>query len=370
MVKNISFIVTNSGTISAVANGKSYTVPSDHANYKGIKAALVADDAVALETLANVVKTVTDFTAPVGGIVVKDGQVFWNGEPLNNVVTVRIFDLMRESFPIDPMVNFLSNLMQNPSKRAVEELYKFLEHHGLPLTTDGCFLGYKRVRNDFTDQYSGKFDNSVGKVIEMPRNTVDDEWRTECSSGFHVGCIEYVRGFHAGTGHVMLVKVNPKDVVSVPHNEVTKLRTCKYEVVSEYDRDLVDALQGAVYNTNGTKAAPVYAPGKPDVDVPTAEGCGQDYEDEDDEDQWAEEEENEDEDEDEDDDLTDEEWADELVRQAAAKNINPIVLAFYFDVEKHKLTGNPTLAEVVDLAMVDTSDPEHLEGIIRNILVN
>jgi hypothetical protein len=257
-MRKISFILTNSGTINAVANGKAYTIPRDHQNYEGIKEAVVKDDPDALDRLANVSKTVTEFAK--GHVKVKDGVVYYGDEPVHNSLTSRILTMMRDGFPFDAMLKFLENLMENPSYRAVQELYTFLEHRGLPITEDGCFLGYKAVRADWTDKHSGKYDNKVGTVNSVPRRTVDDNWRNECSSGFHVGCLEYVKGFtNYDSDHVVIVKVNPADVVSVPPNEVTKLRTCKYEVVSEYDKNLLRSgvhLPEAVHTASGTVATP------------------------------------------------------------------------------------------------------------------
>lgn len=354
---NISFIVTNSGTITAVANGKSYTIPRDHTNYNGIKDAVTTDNAAALERLANVAKTVVDFTAPVGDVEVRDGQVFWKGEVLHNVVTDKIFMLIREGYPVDPMVKFTENLLKNPSRRAVQELYKFLEHKGLPLTADGCFLGYKRVRDDFTDNHTGKHVNKIGTVLEMPRNTVDDEWRVACSSGFHVGSIEYVRNFHTGTGHVMIVKVNPADVVSVPEGEVTKLRTCKYEVVGEYDRDLAEALPETLFSATGEKVEP---PAPVDADIPTGTPVDED-EDYDDEDEYDDEEDEDDEEEDE----SDEDAIERLTALAIQKGVDPVKLAFRLDVGRADLPTGFGVKDVVTRT-VQSGDhyPEDVEDAI------
>lgn len=243
MARNISFIVTNSGTINAVAGGKAYVVPSDHKSYQDIKKAVINDDAPALEALVNVAKRVTNFAS--GKVEVRDGQVFYLGELVHNAVTNRILALMNEGFPFEPMLKFLDKLMDNPSRRSVQELYNFLEHRALPITEDGDFLAYKRVKDDWKDMHSSTFDNSIGKVLEMPRNKVDDDFRNGCSYGFHAGSIEYVKDFGSG-GHVIIVKINPKDVVSVPSEmNCTKLRTARYEVIREYEGDLTSALYKA-----------------------------------------------------------------------------------------------------------------------------
>lgn len=248
--KPLNFMRSNNKTLTIIANSKSYTVAEDHPNYKLISQAIVDGDATKLDELVNPIKAVVSFAAPLG-VEVKDGVLYKDGEPLRGVIAEKIISLHKDGLPIDPLVKFYDNLMANPSKRAVEELYPFLEHKGLPITEDGCFLGYKRVREDWTDQHSGKVSNKIGTTVEMKRNLVDDNWRNACSSGFHVGAIEYVRNFGTGTGHVVIVKVNPKDVVAVPSSEVTKLRTCKYEVMQEYDRDLIDRMPDRLHDAHG-----------------------------------------------------------------------------------------------------------------------
>ena len=116
----------------------------------------------------------------------------------------------------------------------------------MPLTPNGNFLAYKGVTSDFKDHYSGKFDNNVGSVLEMRRNGVCDDSHMGCSSGFHAGSYEYAKGYASGGGHLLLVEINPADVVSVPHDcSCQKLRTSKYKVVAVHetiDRPLQDAL--------------------------------------------------------------------------------------------------------------------------------
>jgi hypothetical protein len=296
-MSNLSFIVANDGSITAVANNKSYVVGRDHPNYDGIKAAIKANDVAALVRLADIPKSVNNFTS--GRVEVRDGTVFYGNDPLHNAVTDRILSLMREGFPFEPVCRFLENLMQNPSARSVKELYTFLAHQHLPITEDGHFLAYKRVRDNWFDIYSGKFDNSIGKVVEITRSQVDDDFRNGCSFGLHVGAIEYVRGYSGGGcesgGHVVIVKVNPKDAVSVPTDEnCTKLRVCRYEVIGEYTGDLTSAL----YTSSGVPSTPsAYNPDEDDDD---------DYDDDDDD--WNDDDDlDDDEDDDDDDDLDDDE---------------------------------------------------------------
>ena len=173
-----------------------------------------------------------------GSIKVSDGEVSYKGEVIHNHVVGRILDFMREGLPYKPLVRFVEKLMANPSRRAVNELYAFLEHKQMPLTPDGNFLAYKGVRDDFSDWHSGRFGNKVGDVNEMPRNQVCDDANRGCSSGFHAGSLDYARQYGNG-GHLMVVEVDPSDVVSVPNDsDFQKLRMSKYKVVSLFEKKL------------------------------------------------------------------------------------------------------------------------------------
>lgn len=185
-----------------------------------------------------------------GKIVVNDCGVYYNGEPIHNAVVDAIFDYQRVGIPIGPIVKFLENLMQNPSKNSVEQLWRFIEHHKLPLTEDGHLLAYKAIRSNFMDKYSGKINNSVGQVIKMDRNKISDDANHHCAAGLHVGGLKYSgpEGWYSSNGDIcVIVKVNPKDVVCVPHDhDATKVRVCEYEVVKVY----CDVLKSTCYDSN------------------------------------------------------------------------------------------------------------------------
>jgi hypothetical protein len=158
--------------------------------------------------------------------------------------------MYQEGFPVEPMVNFMENLMSNPSKRAVEELYAFLEKGNLPITADGCFLAYKKVRNDYLDIHSGTMDNSVGKTVEMERNEVDDDKDRTCSTGLHFCSLDYLNHFGSQDSRTVVLKINPRDVVSIPADyHSTKGRACRYEVIDEINKDAADAFVAPVQET-------------------------------------------------------------------------------------------------------------------------
>jgi hypothetical protein len=208
----------------------------DHPSWHEAERALKAQDWELLEDLFDVPKAVKNYFDSAANMEIKDGQVFYKGEAVHNMVVDKILDFMRNDLPYQPLVKFASKLLENPSRRAVNELYSFLENKNMPITPEGNFLAYKGVTDDFTDRWSGKFDNSVGQTLEMPRNGVCDDANVGCSNGFHAGSYDYAKGYASGGGHLMVVEIDPSDVVSVPHDcECQKLRTTKYKVVGVYE---------------------------------------------------------------------------------------------------------------------------------------
>jgi len=245
-----------------VVDNKSHTVNDQHPFYDEIVEALKNDDWFLVADLVEVKKAMATFSD--GQVTVEDDEITWNGKPLVNTLTERILSMMREGFSINPMVLFLQNLMQNPSKRAVDELYLFMEAGNLPITPDGYLLAFKKVRSDYKDIHSGTFDNSVGQILEMPRNEVDDNREIECSQGLHFCSQSYLPQFGSSPGNrVMILKIHPADVVSIPKDyNNSKGRTCRYEVIGELENNpdsiktaFQKSVQGNAYNSYGNESA-------------------------------------------------------------------------------------------------------------------
>lgn len=241
----VSWIMSNTGTISLYLNGEIYSVRSDHVNYDKVVQALKTKSYSVLPDLINVANAVVKHAercrlSGETGVSVANGQVLYNGEVVHDYVADKIVDFVRDGFDFAPLTKFLGNLMANPSKKSVDNLYRFLESNDMPITEDGCFLAYKRVRDDYKDMYEGKFDNSVGQTVKMPRNKVEDDPSITCSHGLHVASLRYARDeYNSGQGRLVICKVNPKDVVSVPTDYANaKMRVCEYEVVQDYTEEI------------------------------------------------------------------------------------------------------------------------------------
>lgn len=229
--------------IVVVINNQPHTISKTHITYQKVLDAIKSNDWVTVQDIIEPKKVVLNYGQ--GNIEIQGETLFWRGREMHNALTTRMISMLQEGFPIEPLVLFMENLMNNPSKRAVDELYRFLEKNNLPITPDGQFLAYKKVRENYMDCHSGTFDNSVDKVCEMERNHVDDDKDRTCSTGLHFCSQEYLKSF--GGERTMIVKVNPRDVVSIPsdYND-SKGRTCRYEVVGELGVNPEDAFTSSV----------------------------------------------------------------------------------------------------------------------------
>lgn len=248
----IPYIMTNR-SVTVYLGTSSEVIDESHPNYQEIRDVIVdlsntsegttqyGNLLAELMDLINVARAVERWSE--GAITVEDGIVFFDDEEVHNVVTDRILDAMDEGRSPAVLARFLTKLMDNPSNSAVEELYLFLEHNDIVIDNDGDILAYKKVRHDYTDIHTGTFDNSIGATPEMKRRDVDDRRENTCSRGLHFCAQHYLPSFgSSGQDRVMVVKVNPADVVSIPHDyNNAKGRTWKYQVIGEVE-DLATTL--------------------------------------------------------------------------------------------------------------------------------
>jgi hypothetical protein len=239
-----------------------------------------------------------------GKFVIKNGKVFYNGQECAGYMFERIIFFLR-NFPkqYPRLVKFAENLYRNEDENVRNDLYKFLEHGGNTITDDGCFLAYKGVDNHLWSKTSGDIKvlkgktkpdpndkkksfiyNGIGEMIVVQRADVCNDPNLGCERGIHAGSHSYASGFKGSDGRLVIVKINPKDVVSVPKDEsYQKLRTCAYEVIAEEGRKLDEkadldfdkqakAARYAIRDTNGkfvsgsktatSKSAPTAQPTK------------------------------------------------------------------------------------------------------------
>jgi hypothetical protein len=247
--------------IVVVIGSNTHTISPTHISFEKIKEAIKNSDWDTVKDLVEPAKVIVNYGQ--GNVSVQGDKLFWKDREFHNHLAAKFVEMYQEGFPVEPMVNFMENLMQNPSKRAVDELYAFLEKGNLPITADGHFLAYKKIRNDYKDIHSGTMDNSVGQVVEMERNEVDDDKDRTCSTGLHFCSKEYLQHFGGRDSRTVILKINPRDVVSIPADySSTKGRACRYTVIEEINKEAADAFIAPVQESaavGGVDAAVIKA---------------------------------------------------------------------------------------------------------------
>jgi len=229
-------------TLSVVVNNRPHMVlrsnPTAEAVLDVLRSELSEDEQVAEVTaLLNPAQVVAD-RVDDSRLTIADNRVLFDGENLPSSLAHKIVEIARQGLPVEPWKRFVVRLFSNPSRGAQAELNEWLEVGNLPITEDGCFLAYRRVTDDYRDFRTRTFDNSIGKVVEMPREQVDADRDRTCSTGLHFCSQDYLSRFYRGSGRIIIVKVNPADVVSIPTDyNFTKGRCCRFEVVGEVELD-------------------------------------------------------------------------------------------------------------------------------------
>lgn len=239
MSKRIPYMITDHN-ITVNFDGQTHIVPRTDALADRLIQAIKENKLDEVPHLVSTAKRIETFSN--GNFVVRDGLILVNGVEAPAVLGNKIVKFSNEGLPFQPLVKFAERLQQNPSYRAVQELFTFLEKNDHPITENGNFIAYKRVRATFKDIHSNTMDNSPGTVVTMPRNQVNEDTSVTCSYGLHVANWDYAHNHFASSDSetdVMLeVEVDPADVVAIPADyNNAKMRVCKYKVLGVVDSE-------------------------------------------------------------------------------------------------------------------------------------
>lgn len=238
------------------------TVRSDHPNFTLAKYLMDmtpeeledegADNIAALFDPAEAISK--RFESLTERVSVRNGVVYFDGDPLHNTLTDLIVRLMEEDEDFYAFVLFLENLMQNPNQESVKMAFDWIQRagDGMSITEDGYVVGFKGTESDGEGgfrstsaghaivngvDYHGKIPYAVGDEVTMPRSEVTFDPSTSCSSGLHVGTRSYAKQYVRGDGCLMEVLINPRDIVSVPAYEHDKMRVCRFYVNGTVEDD-------------------------------------------------------------------------------------------------------------------------------------
>lgn len=255
-----SYSRSDNGTETVVVLGSQgvRVVSDSHPNYERVRDLLLSGEADETEVYryADATTVVLDALRRLSDrVTIRRDALFLDGDEIESRLSKHIVEMIRNGDDnYGGYVAFLENVQANPSKASRKSLFKFLDKHDLVITEDGHFIGYKAVQSNglsktagtepvtvtlpdgTVEEHTGHIPNPVGAVVEMPRSLVDPEREVACSVGLHIGNYRYARSFGnfswGDTDQFLTVKVNPRDVVSVPSDSNDeKIRACRYVVV-------------------------------------------------------------------------------------------------------------------------------------------
>lgn len=184
----------------------------------------------------------------------RDGTIFFHEHQLEETLSNHMLSLLDDNdVPKSErmwkaFMNFLDKLYQNVSEDVKQQLFKWMDYENragndFGIADDGDIIGYKGCGGTLLKPMSvfegraivdgvevkGKIPNKVGSVISMPRSEVQHDPSIGCSVGLHVGTRDYATNW---ADILILVKVNPRDIVSVPYEvDSQKMRVCEYTVM-------------------------------------------------------------------------------------------------------------------------------------------
>lgn len=254
MHSEVHLINGKPAVVNVLVDGELYTaIAGLHPNFPQIVEALEANpQGEQVVDLFDIQRAVTTkFQRLTDRVVVENGEVLYDGDKVNDVLSQQIMRFVEEG--VDdwkPLVAFLENVQANPNANSREQLYLWLKNGDFTITPEGNFVGYKgcyldngipvstrsapakdQVRVDDEPIVDKPVPNVAGTVVTMPRSVVDPAEGRYCSVGLHVGTWAYASGFAT---HVVEVHVNPRDVVSVTSDSGRqKIRCCRYTVIGQ-----------------------------------------------------------------------------------------------------------------------------------------
>jgi len=245
MSKNKRKIILTENQVALTIKGQTRTINKKHPAFKKVLDLIHVggSDEDLLKAIEPVKAINTSKKAANWGIKVVDGSIKMQEEVLPADIADTILEFKAANEPFEPLVKFYENCKLNPDVRVKEGLFRFLKAHRFPLTEDGCFIGYRKVANDFKDFYTGKLDFSPGQTVTLDRSLCDSDNNNTCSRGLHVANFRYAKEvYHPGSGKMINVKINPRDVVAFPTDyHFEKMRVCAMYVIGENGTSEADA---------------------------------------------------------------------------------------------------------------------------------
>jgi hypothetical protein len=261
-------IVTDDGDPSSVTifpqGGKSQVATREHPNFpmilQRINDATTEQEVIDLFDVRSAISG--RFNKVSDRVSIRGNNVYFDNMPQEGVLVDTILQFhYAGSDDFMSLVNFMEKIELNPNPHSREHLFRWLKSGRFSITPDGDIIAYKGVNRktgatmvkpgDPNDEYfstvsgpaivdgnphqRGYVPNKPGVIVEMARNEVRFDPQVTCSTGLHVADWSYAKNMG---NSVLMVLVNPRDVVSVPvdHGD-KKMRVCRYKVLKQVDQE-------------------------------------------------------------------------------------------------------------------------------------
>lgn len=264
MKYNIVSEAGKAATVTMFVNDETYVATREHPQFEDIIAALVVEESEDVDKLVgmfDVSKPIADrFQRLSERVTLAHGAIFFDGDRVDDALAGVILDYYNDdNADWMPLVAFMEKVYTNLQVHSRDHLFRWMRDKRLTISNEGDILAYKGVRNrndklayesvhsngtaivDGVTYVGQPIPNPVGSLVEMPRSEVTFDPAVGCSVGLHVGNWRYARSFSQGA--ILLVRVNPRDVVSVPvDSNDEKMRVCRYKVIREVQAELTKTL--------------------------------------------------------------------------------------------------------------------------------
>lgn len=239
-------------SINLLLDGRMRTVSRGHINFNAVSflvkelgASPDEDYVVGATQRLRELLDIPSFIAKVteGRVQIADSAVMFDGKVVHGVIAERLCALLKEGHDVRPLARFLERVSKNPVLTARDEIYLFMESGDMPLTSDGCFLAFKKVGANYESSHLMKdgsvLYNTPGTIVKMDPADVDTDRAETCSRGLHFCSWPYLPQFGGGgESKVVIVKVAPEHVFAIPYDyNNSKGRACQYAIIGEVPED-------------------------------------------------------------------------------------------------------------------------------------
>ena len=255
--------------LSVYVNGELHATTSENPRWDEIVAGVLVNDEGVIELFSPAKAATRKFEQVSERVQISGSTIIFDGDVIDSSLSKQIVRFLDEGVEdFRPLINFFEKVMTNPESHSREQLYDWVRKYDVTINADGNLVLYKGVRKSYNTEVDSEghdvyqsdhmgnaivngtvYENVnipqwIGATVEMPRSEVHHDPAEGCSTGLHASSsLDVARGY-AGNGTVLEVVVNPRDVVSVPHDGVDKIRCSRYVVAAVgatgYDSVFVD----------------------------------------------------------------------------------------------------------------------------------